>query len=231
MVYIEAGPFLMGSNEFGFESPLHIATLEAYYIDRYPVTNQDYKAFIDDTGLDAPKDWTDRTCPEGKEDHPVQMVSWYDAVNYAHWAGKRLPTEAEWEKAARGTDGRRWPWGNFFSEDNTICRENSVDLRVTTVSIYEYENGVSPYGVFHMAGNVEEWVEDWFLPHQGCTYSSGCFGEKYKILKGGNYHYTQQYARCAYRRPDRPDSRGFSDFAGPGFRCAMSIIKGGTSGK
>ena len=223
MVLIPAGPFIMGSDEYGPETPPHTVSLEAYYIDKYPVTNAEYKRFVDATGHRAPQDWQDNRYPEGKADHPVHMVNWHDATAYATWAGKRLPTEAEWEKAARGTDGRRWPWGNEFDETKTVVWENAMMLGVTTVPITRYPDGASPYGVCQMAGQVEEWVEDWYEAYPDSLYHSQCFGQEHKVLKGGSWFYTQQYARGAYRRCEQPDSPGFAGCDGPGFRCAMDV--------
>ena len=221
MVLIPAGPFIMGSEEYGPETPQRTVDLGAYHIDRHPVTNAEYERFVDATGHGAPQGWSGKQYPEGKADHPVYMVTWHDANAYATWAGKRLPTEAEWEKAARGTDGRRWPWGNEFDEAKTVVWENAMILGATTVPTTEYLDGASPYGVCHMAGQVEEWVEDWYKAYPGSLYDSPCYGQRYKVVKGGSWFYTQQYARCAYRRCERPGAAGFADCDGPGFRCAM----------
>ncbi len=128
MVYVPGAKFLMGSDEGkDNERPAHEVCVEAFYMDRYPVTNEEYKRFVDASGHPAPyyvvewADWTEynwdpeaKTPPEGKEKHPLVLVSLEDAKAYAAWAGKRLPTEAEWERAARGTDGSRWLWGKDF---------------------------------------------------------------------------------------------------------------------
>ena len=119
MVFIPAGEFLFGPDREKVQT-------EAYYIDRFPVTNAEYKKFVDQTGHIEPDHWRRGVIPEGKEDHPVVHVRWESANVYAEWAGKRLPTEIEWEKAARGTDGRQWPWGNMF--DKYKCNETSKSL-------------------------------------------------------------------------------------------------------
>ncbi len=223
MILIPVGPFIMGSEEYGPERPRHRVTLEAYYIDKYPVTNAEYSVFVKATGhKPLPRDWPGGRYPDGKGEHAVQYLTWHDASAYAEWAGKRLPTEAEWEKAASGADGRRWPWVDEFDESRTVVRENAPGLGLTTVPVTAYPEGASPYGVCQMAGHVEEWVQDWYEAYPGCSYRSACFGKKFKVVKGGSYHYTQQYARCAYRRPVGPDFSGFAGFTGPGFRCALS---------
>ena len=150
MMLIPAGWFLMGTSdadaaemqkEFGWqlkwfadEMPQHRVEIDAFYIDEMPVTNAEYKRFLDaNPAHPAPSDWDpdDRTFPRGKDNHPVVFVFWEHANAYAHWAHKRLPTEAEWEKAARGTDGRRFPWGQEF--DQGRCNTSSSDLRAMTV--------------------------------------------------------------------------------------------------
>ncbi|HID22010.1 MAG TPA: hypothetical protein EYP14_06370, partial [Planctomycetaceae bacterium] len=132
MVFIPAGEFLMGTTSeevqrlakqydvhpsvFASETPRRMVYVKAFWIDRYPVTNGQYQKFVDATGHRPPPAWRGRTCPKGLEDHPVVTVNWHDAAAYARWAGKRLPTEEEWEKAARGTDGRLYPWGDEWIE-------------------------------------------------------------------------------------------------------------------
>ena len=122
MALIPAGEFIMGSEvEFGPEAPQRTVHLPGYYIDIYPVTNAEYKHYMNENpGVAPPRHWKGTEIPPGLENHPVHRVTWFEAVMYAEWAGKRLPTEAEWEKAARGTDGRRWPWGNEFNEDFSL---------------------------------------------------------------------------------------------------------------
>jgi formylglycine-generating enzyme required for sulfatase activity len=224
MVLIPAGTFIMGSEEYGPETPTHDVVLNEYYIDKYPVTNKEYKLFVDDLREEAPIYWKEREIPEGREDHPVHMISWNMASKYAEWAHKRLPSEAEWEKAARGTDGRRWPWGNRFDEKKTIVWENAIILDMTTTAVTNYPEGKSPYNIFQMGGHVEEWVEDWYSPYPGSKYESNCYGQQYKVLKGGSWFYTQQYARCSYRRCAKPDFSSFDDCEGPGFRCASDTL-------
>lgn len=129
------------------------------------------------------------------------------------------PTEAEWEKAARGTDGRRWPWGNKFDEKNSLVWDRGDFMM--TASVYDHPNGASPYGVFEMAGNVEEWTSDWYEGYPGSDYECGAYGKTFKTLRGGSSFFTQNHARCAYRCFTRPEDSGIDNVAGVGFRCVV----------
>jgi formylglycine-generating enzyme required for sulfatase activity len=146
MIKIPAGEFLYG------EDKEKIVTKE-FFIDQHPVTNAEYKKFVEATHCSDPASWRNGTWPAGKENHPVVEVNWASAAAYAQWAGKRLPTNEEWEKAARGTDGRVWPWGNEFDPDK--C--NTFSDGTTPVGKYSPQ-GDSPYGCMDMAGNVWEWI-------------------------------------------------------------------------
>ncbi|NTV38152.1 MAG: formylglycine-generating enzyme family protein, partial [Anaerolineales bacterium] len=191
MVYVQAGDFLMG-NPLGVgsdeEAPQHIVTLNGFWVDSTEVTNAQYRLFVDATGHPAPIncDWGDPTYGDAAyADHPVVCVNWDDANAYCEWAGARLPTEAEWEKAARGTDGQMYPWGTVF--DGTLvnfcdarCDNERVndcgdtrcysvpkdptvnDSYVHTAPVGSFLAGASPYGALDMAGNVWEWVADWY---------------------------------------------------------------------
>jgi gamma-glutamyl hercynylcysteine S-oxide synthase len=166
MIVIPAGEFLMGTDRARSaeqDRPQHRVNLPAYRIDKYPVTNAQYARFVAATGHRPPLHWTNGKFREGLELHPVTMVSWYDAVAYARWAGRRLPTEAEWEKAARGTDGRRWPWGNIMD----VSLLNTYYSVGSTTEVTRYPGGASVYGVMDMAGNVSEWVDSDFRPYPG----------------------------------------------------------------
>ena len=160
--------------------PQHTVKLKAYRIDKYLVTNAQYARFVAATGHRPPSDWKNGKIQQGALLYPVTMVNWYDAAAYAKWAGKRLPTEAEWEKAARGTDGRRWPWGNEMDP----ARLNTYYNVGSATDVTTYANGVSPYGVYDMAGNVDEWVADDFLPYKGTDAAADVFqGKVARVLR------------------------------------------------
>jgi serine/threonine-protein kinase len=233
MILIPAGRFIMGTDsEFDNERPMREVYLDAFYIDKYEVTNAEYKKFVDATGhrvpssnaLEAgPFNWHRGTYPPGKEDHPVVLVNWNDARAYARWAGKRLPTAAEWEKAARGTDGRVWPWGNRWEIDRCNIGESFLN---STQPVYAFENGKSPYGCFNMAGNVMEWVADWYSE----TYyrsspnrnPPGPVDGTARVVRGGAWDSNiSLYARTAYRNFMPPNERNVS----VGFRCAKDVPK------
>ncbi len=219
MILIPAGPFTMGSDEFDAEAPPHTVTLATFWIDRYPVTVAAFAEFVEATGHSAPEEWSGGP-PTDRLDHPVDRVSWFDAAAFATWAGKRLPTEAEWEKAARGTDGRRWPWGDRFEESRCDVWDHALTLDVTTVPVDRHPDGASAYGVEQMGGNVEEWVQDEFRPYLGSHHSSPTAQGGFRVLRGGSWFFTQEHARCAYRKPAAPAFTGWSQAGGPGFRCA-----------
>lgn len=234
MVLVPAGPFIMGSNqidregraaEFGIAKPLYLdehpeqkVHLPAFYIDRYEVTNRWYTRFAQATRSRTPINWPKGRVPPGREDYPVTEVNWYDADRFCRWMGKHLPTEAQWEKAARGPDGRQYPWGQEFDKNRANTGESGYgDL----TPVGSFESGKSPYGVYDMSGNVWEWVEDWYQPYPKSPYQSDSFGEKFKILRGTSWGGVGHYAlavfyRSAYRFYATPE-KGYPD---AGFRCA-----------
>lgn len=242
MVAVPAGEFTMGTNEqdpqdkaadygimkpfFKDEHPAHRINLHFFYIDKYEVTNTDYLAFVRKTGHKPPPDWTGLQYPPGKGGHPVVYVSWEDANAYCLWAGKRLPTEAEWEKAARGQDGLKYPWGNKFDES----RANVNGQVGGTTKVGRFEKGRSPYGAYDMTGNVWEWTTDWYKPYPGNPYTSEKFGESAKVLRGNSWaglgHFPSNinqeikahYSRASYRMFMAPNGR-VNDV---GFRCVKS---------
>jgi formylglycine-generating enzyme required for sulfatase activity len=150
----------MGGNEAVSEKPVHRVSLDAYYMDKYEVTVGQYAKFLEATSHEAPPEWKILNQPPHQK-FPVVTMDWSDANMYCHWAEKRLPTEAEWEKAARGTDGQIYPWGNGLS---TPLRANigkkKWDKHAALVPVSTLEDGKSPYGIYDMGGNAWEWVSD-----------------------------------------------------------------------
>jgi formylglycine-generating enzyme required for sulfatase activity len=195
MVFIPAGEFLAGEDRVK-------VSVAAFYIDRYPVTNADYKTFVTATHWEEPAHWRRGTWPEGKADHPVVQITWESAIAYAQWAGKRLPTEEEWEKAARGTDGRVWPWGSTFLRDH--CNTSETQIWDTTPVGKYSPAGDSPYGAVDMAGNVWEWIGGKPSPLR-------------MPLRGGDWLDDAGQATTFYRRMHTPKRK--NDFIG--FRCAL----------
>ena len=224
MVLVPAGEFLMGSTDADTdadsdEKPQHKVYLDAFYIDQTEVTNAEYKRFVDATGHRAPDHWTNGQIPAGLENHPVVYVSWEDANAYAQWAGKRLPTEAEWEKAARGTDGRIYPWGNTW--DSAKCNSGDGGPGKTT-PVGSYPAGASPYGALDLAGNVWEWCADWY--GEGYYQTSpannprGPDSGSYRVLRGGSWIINRGDIRAADRLRFDPGLRDYN----LGFRCCLS---------
>jgi len=242
-IQIPAGYFMMGSDDkYPDAKPQHQVYLEAFWIDKHEVSNEDYRKFIDATGHRVPyveADWADpynwnrvtNSYPSGKARFPVVLVSWDDAKAYCHWAGKRLPTEAEWEKAARGTDGRRYPWGDEWDHTKANTFEGG---RGEASPVGMYSEGASLYGVLDMAGNVWEWTESKYEPYPGNPYWPEMPGKERKVLRGGSWYETGKAERKIY--PDGPVSvsygsvtTSFRRAAMPddrlddvGFRCARS---------
>jgi len=236
MVAIPAGSFIMGSDKvdtegigvqlgmirplYQDEHPQRKLFLATFFIDRFEVTQAQYKVFTDQTGYRLPPVWKNGTFAPGRENHPVAFVSWYDAQQYCKWAGKRLPTEAEWEKSARGPDGLEYPWGNTYEPD----RANTGDSETNdTQPVGRFESGKSPYGVYDLIGNIGEWVEDWYRPYPGNSQTSPLFGDRLKVIRGGSWgggggHYTMGlFYRAAHRLFADPLDR----YPDTGFRCAM----------
>lgn len=194
MVYIPEGYFQMGTSS-GKEDqkPMHFVYTSAYFIDKYEVSNAEYMEFVLATGHEKPKLWENENF--NQSDHPVVGVSWHDAMAYAKWKGRRLPTEAEWEKAARGNDSRLFPWGDKWNQGfvlffvNTFGEEDNYRY---TAPVTYYQSGASPFGVFNMAGNVWEWCQDWYAKDYYLTSpernpEGPSAPGRFKVLRGGSW--------------------------------------------
>ncbi|MBN1995368.1 MAG: SUMF1/EgtB/PvdO family nonheme iron enzyme [Anaerolineae bacterium] len=243
MVFVPAGGFLMGSNDLGDdERPIHPVYLDDFWLDRYEVTNERFARFVDATAYQTEAeqagwgwvrigdeweevsgaDWRHPRGPnsniEGLMDHPAVLMSWNDADAYCDWAGKQLPTEAQWEKAARGPAGYAYAWGNEFDSTKANIKETGLN-NTTPVGAFSPQ-GDSAYGAADITGNVWEWVADWY----GSAYYSqspsanppGPDSGAYKVLRGGSWLFDSVYARTAFRYNVRPDYT--YDFTG--FRCS-----------
>jgi len=229
MVYVPGGKFVVGNNNdsdadnipldpsrregvsrlvlLAAEKPEHTIHVKPFLIDRYEVTHAQYKKFR-----------TNHEFPTEKADHPVTGISWYDAQAYALWAGKRLPTEQEWEKAARGDDRRKWPWGNVFERGR-------CNLGAGTAAAGSFKGDESPCGAYDMAGNVQEWTASDFLPYPGNTSKDVDFNPKKKVVRGSYFGGNDFLARCSMRFCALPGAPGVEpdgrNYAYIGFRCAM----------
>lgn len=226
MVLVPAGKFIMGTTRsdrqgldvpraFDDARPQHIVVLPAFYIDRTEVTNAQYKEFCIATHYPVPPGWENGTYPAGQSEYPVTRVSWYEASAFARWAGKRLPTEAEWEKAARGNDGRIYPWGDEWKEEYVVWG------RSKPAPVASKPKGASPCGALDMAGNVFEWTSDWYAAYPRATVKFEEYNKTLKVVRGGGYYGLAFLASTFYRSVDVPAAR--SEWIG--FRCVKEIPK------
>ena len=239
MVYVPAGGFIMG-NMLGAgsdeEAPPHLVTLDGYWIDRTEVTNAQYRAFMNATGYRAPElcSAEDITYTDADlADHPVACVNWDDAQAYCAWVGGRLPTEAEWEKAARGVDERVYPWGGLiFDGSRTNYCDASCELSendpgtndgyARSAPVGSFPEGASPYGALDMAGNAWEWVNDWYnfgyYARSPQDNPQGFNIGDYRVLRGGGWSSSASNARTTFRAWLAPEE---GDRA-IGFRCVVT---------
>jgi formylglycine-generating enzyme required for sulfatase activity len=231
MVYVLEGDFTMGSNTNDVEKPIHTVYLDAFWIDQTEVTNKMYALCVAAGKCNPPSDSSSYTRSNyygnsEYDDYPVIYVSWNDASAYCAWAGSdvygvRLPTEAEWEKAARGTDGRTYPWGEGIDCQKANYNGSCVG---DTSLVGSYESGKSPYGVYDLAGNVWEWVADWYSANYYSTLRDGVHNPTgpasgdYRVLRGGSWLSYVNFARSAFRYGSDPTYSG-NYF---GFRCSRS---------
>ena len=239
MLPIPAGEFTMGTdavdeNDFAAEhgivkpwfvdeGPAHKVYLPLYYIDKYEVTNTQYAKFILGTQNPPPPYWERGAYAKGTESYPVVMVNWSEAQTYCSSKGGRLPNEAEWEKAAKGTGMNSYPWGEAFD----VKKANIGGLAGDLSPVGSYPEGESPYGASDMIGNVWEWTSDWYQPYPGSTYESDRFGLQLKVIRGNSWssigHYPPEvqdellkYHSAATFRLFAPPDSAISDV---GFRC------------
>jgi formylglycine-generating enzyme required for sulfatase activity len=228
MVCVPAGEFLMGSSDadmdaalalcgycrdrFAREQPQHTVYLDAFWMDKTEVTNAHYRQCVEAGACAVPQCW--ELDEYDAPDQPVVCVSWDDAQAYADWVGGRLPSEAEWEKAARGTDGRIYPWGNTFDgrklnfcerncEKNSFKDETSNDGYAYTAPVGSYPSGASIYGALDIVGNVREWTADWldedYYSRSPGRNPQGPGEGLYRVLRGGSYFTPQWVTRCTFR--------------------------------
>jgi formylglycine-generating enzyme required for sulfatase activity len=247
MIFIQEGSFTMGfkidnDHEWGDmdEEPVHQVTLSSYWIDKYEVTSSNFSKFLNENKNEAHRfieitpsvtvQFEDNVYQsrKGLENYPVNRVSWLGADAYCKWKGKRLPTEAEWEKAARGDDQRIFPWGNEFPDNSRVTFRRKFSEKGFRVMepVDGFSAGVSPYGVHQMAGNVWEWVSDWFdsvaYQDEKRIDPKGPESGISKVLRGGNWYYKAYYMRTTYRFNERPEI--FKVWQG--FRCARQAMSG-----
>lgn len=229
MVLIPAGVFYRGTDErLADEGPRHLIDLPAYWIDQFEVTNFQYARFLREARRRGPDHFDNGEPPAGKADHPVTFVSWFDADRYCRWAKKRLPTDQEWEKAARGADARVFPWGNEFvmHAANTPVRWQSLQQAGDTTPVGAFPAGQSPYGLFDMSGNVWEWTASWYTAYPGNTRPNENYGEKYRTLKGGSW-WDCSFYKCGISAPvyNRAFFNPRVQNASFGFRCAKDEVE------
>ncbi len=197
--------------DFGVDAvPAHHVRLKSFFINKYETTVAECLEFVRATGHFIDCTWQDPGMPnpeteeEHQMQHPAPNLSWEDADAYCRWRGKRLPTEAEWERAARGKDGRIYPWGNQPGPSGEPIANTEASGIGWTSHVGTSPRNVSPYGVYDMAGNVMEWTDSWYEPYPGSTLERESFGRKYRVLRGGSWDAPFLYARTVNRFFARP---------------------------
>lgn len=237
MVIVPAGKFILGSSHGDDdEKPEQVFYLKAFYIDRFEVSNGDYYRYMAASNASPPAVWGGSKYPEGEADYPVQ-VSWHEARAYAAWAGKRLPTEKEWEKAARGKGtGKKkknltalYPWGGKFRAGRCngapYWKAEAPKKKGGTMPVTAFEKkDISPTGAVNMAGNISEWTASWYKPYKGNYRIRGAYGTQYKVIRGGAWYSSRRELRVTNRKfggiPDlyRDNTAGF--------RCVRDVTPG-----
>ena len=245
MVYIPSGEFTIGTNEedlenhalslgldkpwYADESPERRTDIPGFYIDRYEVTNLQYYIFCQSTDHKPPRAWRGQKFPEGEDNLPVTYVSFFDAAAYALWAGKRLPNEMEWEKAARGRAGFVYPWGDDFKTgiaNLATSPRNKTGQGLKPVG--SFPKSASPYGVHDMVGNVWEWVWDYYEPYPNNNFKTPAYDKKHYVVRGMSYMGVGHFSKKSFLKVVAMKSRAsFREHIGPlaykkdiGFRCA-----------
>ncbi len=256
MTHIPSGHFIFGTNKkddtaealsmgipkpwYADESPQKKIFLKGFYIDTFEVTNERYKKYVNNLGAVPPDNWKDNNFPEGKNKDPVTWVTWFDAANFCQWAQKKLPTEKQWERAAKGAEGYEYPWGNKFQHGIANLSKNAGSKNKPGV-VGSHPQSASKEGVHDLVGNVWEWVEDDYEPYKDSKYQNDYYDSGYKVIRGhsasdiGHFPgalYTnaiKMFARSGYRQFTNPDEPG----PDVGFRCASEnkpiFIKSGLS--
>ena len=256
MIHIPSGHFIFGTNKkdeiaealslgipkpwYADETPRQKIFLKGFYIDTFEVTNERYKKYVDDLGAVSPTNWENNGFLEGKNKEPVTWVTWFDAANFCQWAKKMLPTEKQWERAAKGTKGNEYPWGNEY-QSSIANLSNRAGSKNKPVKVGSFPKSVSKEGVHDLVGNVWEWVADDYRPYKGSTYKNNYYDSGYKILRGhsasdiGHFpgamyaNAIKMFARSGYRQFANPDEPG----PDVGFRCVSenkpAPIKAGLS--
>lgn len=229
MVLIPAGEFTMGSDKGDDdEAPIHRVFLDSFYLDKFEVTNGRFAKFVEAIQVEPPWGFADKETPVAHADRPVRWVSWMDATAYCLWAGKRLPTEAEWEKAARGTDGRMYPWGSEAPTPAHAVFGLKEGGSETVSPIGNRDKGKSPYGVHDLAGNLYEWVLDWYDEGYYANFAKspainprGPGEGTAKAQRGGSYMNNPYRLRSSFRTKGDPMEQD----PNVGFRCAQDAQK------
>jgi formylglycine-generating enzyme required for sulfatase activity len=218
MVYVPGGTFQMGrTGGDEYEQPVHEVNVSPFYIDQHEVTCAEYGKFLEQTNHPAPPGWTNGKPPFGSELLPVTGVSWVDANAYAQWAGKRLPTEEEWEFAARGNTGWIYPWGNEWKRN---CANAAGTAAGKMVAVGSYADGKSPFGVLDMVGNAWEWTSSKFKPYPGSQLTPVA-NEDLRVIRGNFWKAKEKQATTTYRRGYPAVNE---DYTNTGFRCVTDVL-------
>jgi len=245
MVLIPAGHFKFGTDQmdeasealsmgipkpwYADESPQTKIFLQGFYIDQFEVTNDRYKIYVDDTGAIPPGNWADNNYPKGQDKHPVIWVTWFDAANFCEWAGKRLPSEKQWERVARGTEGSTYPWSNTF-DINSANLAQATGKKTKLAPVGSFPKGANPEGVHDLIGNVWEWVNDDYAPYKGNTYNNEYYNAGLKVIRGHSASDIGHFPGPMYLAALEKFSRGgYRQYASPdepapdvGFRCVST---------